>query len=252
MASNLKPTPSLSSDREAERFVDSADLTQYDLSGFEQARFELEARLPAGQEADKKGSKTIIIGRKPMDIIRKNILRWSMALGLLAGSALALAQDWQTYQGAAKVTLQYPVGWSAEEWQVVPPDVEKTLRADLYTLAALLHIPNMMGMDHTQMIANLSFLQPVLHIKGTDGEEVIAAVGAPPMPGMADMMGDMIGRYLTQDTIADSADSVNKARLHLEMGKSGLGILLMKAPPQTFDQVNGHLFEPMSQSFAVK
>ena len=187
-----------------------------------------------------------------MDIIRKNILRWSMALGLLAGSALALAQDWQTYQGAAKVTLQYPVGWSAEEWQVVPPDVEKTLRADLYTLAAMLHIPNMMGMDHTQMIANLSFLQPVLHIKGTDGEEVIAAVGAPPMPGMADMMGDMIGRYLTQDTIADSADSVNKARLHLEMGKSGLDILLMKAPKQMFDQVNTQVFDHMSQSFAVK
>jgi hypothetical protein len=248
MTSRLKPMPSLSSDREAKRFVDSADLTQYDLSGFEQTRFELEARLPDGQEADQKSSS----GRKPMDIIRKNLLRWGMALGLLAGSALALAQDWQTYQGAAKVTLQYPVGWSIEEWQSVPPDVEKTLRADLYTLAAMLHIPNMMGMDHTQMVANLSFLQPVLHIKGTDGEEVIAAVGAPPMPGMVDMMGDMIGRYLTQDTIADSADGVNKARLHLEMGKSGLGILLMKAPPQTFDQVNTQVFDHMSQSFAVK
>lgn len=189
---------------------------------------------------------------KPMNIIGKNLLRWGMALSLLAGSALVLAQDWQTYQGTARLTLQYPAGWSAEEWQSVPPDVEKTMRADLYTLAAMLDIPNMMGMDHTQMIANLSLLQPVLHLRGTNGEEVIAAVGAPPMPGMVDMMGDMIGRYLTRDTIADSADSVDKARLHLEMGKSGLGILLMKAPGQMFDQINTQVFDHMSQGFAVK
>jgi predicted DNA binding CopG/RHH family protein len=36
----LKPLPSFKSDDEAERFVDQADLTQYDLSGFKPASFE--------------------------------------------------------------------------------------------------------------------------------------------------------------------------------------------------------------------
>ncbi|MFN3834981.1 MAG: CopG family antitoxin [Glycocaulis sp.] len=36
----LKPFPSFKSDEEAERFVDQADLTQYDLSGFKPASFE--------------------------------------------------------------------------------------------------------------------------------------------------------------------------------------------------------------------
>lgn len=36
----LKPFPSFKSDEEAEQFVDQADLTQYDLSGFKLASFE--------------------------------------------------------------------------------------------------------------------------------------------------------------------------------------------------------------------
>ena len=36
----LKPFPSFKSDEEAEQFVDQADLTQYDLSGFKPASFE--------------------------------------------------------------------------------------------------------------------------------------------------------------------------------------------------------------------
>ncbi len=39
-----KSIPALSSDEEAERFVEQADLTQYDLSGFEPARFEFERK----------------------------------------------------------------------------------------------------------------------------------------------------------------------------------------------------------------
>lgn len=49
-----KPLPSLKSDAEADRFVDTADLSQYDLSGFKPMRFEvakkeaaLNMRLPA-------------------------------------------------------------------------------------------------------------------------------------------------------------------------------------------------------------
>lgn len=39
---NLKPIPTLTSDGDAERFVNEADLTDYDLSGFNPVRFKLE------------------------------------------------------------------------------------------------------------------------------------------------------------------------------------------------------------------
>ena len=40
----LERLPRLESDEAAERFVDSADLTQYDLSGFQPAHFEFEKK----------------------------------------------------------------------------------------------------------------------------------------------------------------------------------------------------------------
>jgi predicted DNA binding CopG/RHH family protein len=40
----LKPLPELSSDEDAERFVEEADLTEYDLSGFSPVRFEFEKK----------------------------------------------------------------------------------------------------------------------------------------------------------------------------------------------------------------
>ena len=40
----LKRVPTFKNDREAEQFVDSADLTQYDLSGGEFVRFELKPK----------------------------------------------------------------------------------------------------------------------------------------------------------------------------------------------------------------
>jgi predicted DNA binding CopG/RHH family protein len=50
----LKPIPRLKTDKEAERFIEEADLTEYDLSGFKSVRFEFEKktarvnmRLPA-------------------------------------------------------------------------------------------------------------------------------------------------------------------------------------------------------------
>ncbi|MBB2161541.1 CopG family antitoxin [Gluconacetobacter sacchari] len=41
--------PSLRSDREAEDFVATADLTQYDLSGFKPMRFEIEPKPDVAQ-----------------------------------------------------------------------------------------------------------------------------------------------------------------------------------------------------------
>ena len=54
MKAPAKPMPSLRSDAEAEQFVEAADLSQYDLSGFKPMQFEIEPkaaslnmRLPA-------------------------------------------------------------------------------------------------------------------------------------------------------------------------------------------------------------
>ncbi len=42
-----KPMPSLKSDAAAERFVETADLSGYDLSGFKPMRFEIEPKSAA-------------------------------------------------------------------------------------------------------------------------------------------------------------------------------------------------------------
>lgn len=47
MKSKLKVMPSLQSDAEAEAFVDSADLSQYDLTAFQPASFEFEPKSAA-------------------------------------------------------------------------------------------------------------------------------------------------------------------------------------------------------------
>jgi predicted DNA binding CopG/RHH family protein len=44
MKAHPKPLPPLRSDAEAETFVDTADLSQYDLSGFRPMRFEIEPK----------------------------------------------------------------------------------------------------------------------------------------------------------------------------------------------------------------
>ena len=43
-STKLKKLPTFKNDREAERFVDKADLSQYDLSGGEFVRFELKPK----------------------------------------------------------------------------------------------------------------------------------------------------------------------------------------------------------------
>lgn len=45
----LKPFPRFATDEEAEHFVDTADLSEYDFSGFRPMRFEFEPK----DEADK-------------------------------------------------------------------------------------------------------------------------------------------------------------------------------------------------------
>jgi predicted DNA binding CopG/RHH family protein len=43
-AKKLKPFPRFDTDEEAERFVETADLTEYDFSGFKPRRFEFEPK----------------------------------------------------------------------------------------------------------------------------------------------------------------------------------------------------------------
>ena len=47
MKTKAKPMPSLVSDADAERFVDTADLSRYDLSGFKPMHFEFEQKSAA-------------------------------------------------------------------------------------------------------------------------------------------------------------------------------------------------------------
>lgn len=46
-ARKLKAMPSLKSDAEAEQFVETADLSEYDLSGFKSAKFEFGPKAAA-------------------------------------------------------------------------------------------------------------------------------------------------------------------------------------------------------------
>jgi predicted DNA binding CopG/RHH family protein len=47
MKAKSKPMPTLVSDAEAEQFVETADLSTYDLSGFKPMHFEFEAKTAA-------------------------------------------------------------------------------------------------------------------------------------------------------------------------------------------------------------
>ncbi|TRO96399.1 hypothetical protein FKB34_04930 [Glycocaulis profundi] len=47
MKTKSEPMPSLKSDEDAERFVETADLSEYDLSGFKPARFEFQPKTAA-------------------------------------------------------------------------------------------------------------------------------------------------------------------------------------------------------------
>jgi predicted DNA binding CopG/RHH family protein len=47
MKAKSKPMPSLANDAQAERFVETADLSNYDLSGFKPMRFEFEPKAAA-------------------------------------------------------------------------------------------------------------------------------------------------------------------------------------------------------------
>lgn len=47
MKTKSKPMPTLASDADADRFVETADLSTYDLSGFKPTHFEFEAKEAA-------------------------------------------------------------------------------------------------------------------------------------------------------------------------------------------------------------
>lgn len=55
MKTRAKPMPSLRSDAAAERFVATADLTKYNLSGFKPMRFEIEPKSAVNRPRFLKG-----------------------------------------------------------------------------------------------------------------------------------------------------------------------------------------------------
>jgi predicted DNA binding CopG/RHH family protein len=84
----LKKLPVLRTDEEAERFVDEADLTDYDLSGFKPMQFEfakkdarLELRLPPDQLVALKAA------AQKMGIPHTRLVRQFITEGLMKKSA---------------------------------------------------------------------------------------------------------------------------------------------------------------------
>jgi predicted DNA binding CopG/RHH family protein len=85
---SLKKLPVLFTDEDAERFVDQADLTDYDLSGFKPMRFEfakkdarLELRLPPDQLLALKAA------AQKMGIPHTRLVRQFITEGLMKKSA---------------------------------------------------------------------------------------------------------------------------------------------------------------------
>ncbi len=89
MKTKNKPMPSLTSDAAAEQFVDTADLSGYDLSGFKPGKFEFEPkaaalnlRLPQNLlDALKVKAKAKGIPHKTSNSIRRD---WPAATGKLS------------------------------------------------------------------------------------------------------------------------------------------------------------------------
>ncbi|MCM2474687.1 hypothetical protein HGO38_14495 [Rhizobium sp. CG5] len=63
--STLKPLPSFASDEEAEHFVATADLSDYDLSGFRPAKFEFTHSRSRPSESDTEATPSALTGISP-------------------------------------------------------------------------------------------------------------------------------------------------------------------------------------------
>ncbi len=74
-----RPLPAFKTDEEAERFVDTADLTDYDLSGFEPAEFEF---------LRKTASIHLRLSDKLLDAIKKRAAKLDMPYQRLIRQAL--------------------------------------------------------------------------------------------------------------------------------------------------------------------
>jgi hypothetical protein len=91
-------------------------------------------------------------------------------------------------------------------------------------------------------------VRPIFHLTGRNGEDVIVQMEAVPdsiPPGSLNSLSNY-------SSTGFSKDGVNKERLVVKVGESGVGLLLMKAPIQMFDQVNSQVFTNMSKTFTVQ
>jgi hypothetical protein len=172
-----------------------------------------------------------------MNGMKRKTALLGVALVLLAGTAMAISLNWST-AGTDMFTIQYPSRWTVQKMQETPPSMNPTMQEDLEALLG----------GRIQLLASYSVVRPIFHLTGRNGEDVIVQMEAVPHsipPGSLNSLSNY-------SSTGFSKDGVNKERLVVKVGESGVGLLLMKAPIQMFDQVNSQVFTNMSKTFTVQ
>lgn len=161
-----------------------------------------------------------------------------LALGMLAMAGTVWAAGWLVYaKPQAKFKLSYPDGWKLTEWQQAPAEEEKSFRADL----PLIKLP---GARH--ILETSRPVGPVVRLNGPHQAEVtVAAIPLPVLPAY------QMSQALAKDRLGDSKDG-RRARVHAQNGATALGIVIMKAPPGQFDQLNKSYFDEIAKRFEAR
>ena len=174
-------------------------------------------------------------------IIMNGITKKSTLLGvtlvLLAGTATAMGLDWTT-TGTDMFTMKYPSQWTIQKLQETTPAINATMQEDLEALLK----------SRAQLLSSYSVVRPIFHLTGSNGEDVMIEMEAVPHPIPPGSLRSLSNYSAT----GFSEDGVNRERLVVKVGESGVGLLLMKAPVQMFNQVNSQVFTNMSKTFTVQ
>ena len=160
-----------------------------------------------------------------------------IALVLLVDTAMAVSLSWSTI-ATDMFTLRYPSHWKVQKLQEINPAMDSTLQEDMKALLD----------SRIQLLAGYSMVRPIFHITGRHGEDVIVEIEAVPHP----IPHGSLSSLSNYSSTGFSKDGVNRERLVVKVGEAGVGLLLMKAPIQMFDQVNALVFSNMSKSFKVQ
>lgn len=161
--------------------------------------------------------------------------RTGLFFGLLMMAAMAWGTTWLVYdKEQAKFTLSYPANWRLTEWEQPPAEEEQLFRADL----PLIKLP---GAKH--ILETSRPIGPVVRLEGPQGAEVTAA--AIPLPALP---AYQMSQALAKDRLGASKDG-RSVVVHAQNGATALGIVIMKAPPEQFDQLNKTYFTEIAKRF---